>query len=193
MSAPPLWGAFAGYVRAEIIISIVVFFILTVGFFVIGQPYGLLLALLFAVLDFIPIIGSGTVMIPWAVIDLFLGDWSHALGLMVTWGVVCVFRRVAEPKVVGSQTGLSPILSLVSMYVGIAPGGGAGDDPGPHRVPGGHQCVPHRHLRRILADVGLAVRDTAALLADRPSRLYVYLFIKHLSFLHEMVINTRYP
>ena len=163
-------GAFAGYVRAEIIISIVVFFILTVGFFVIGQPYGLLLALLFAVLDFIPIIGSGTVMIPWAVIDLFLGDWSHALGLMVTWGVVCVFRRVAEPKVVGSQTGLSPILSLVSMYVGMRLAGVLGMILGPI------VCLVAINVFRtgifdgILADVGLAVRDTAALLADRPSR-----------------------
>ena len=163
-------GAFAGYVRAEIIISIVVFFILTVGFFVIGQPYGLLLALLFAVLDFIPIIGSGTVMIPWAVIDLFLGDWSHALGLMVTWGVVCVFRRVAEPKVVGSQTGLSPILSLVSMYVGMRLAGVLGMILGPI------VCLVAINVFRtgifdgIVADVGLAVRDTAALLADRPSR-----------------------
>ena len=106
-------GALAGYVRAEIIISVAVFFILTAGFFIIDQPYGLLLALLFSVLDFIPIIGSGTIMVPWAVVDLFLGDWSHAAGLMVVWGVVCVFRRVAEPKAVGSQTGLSPILSLM--------------------------------------------------------------------------------
>lgn len=90
-----------------------------VGFLLIRQPYAVLLALVLAVLDFIPIIGSGTVMVPWAVIDLITGNWSHALGLMVVWGIICVFRRVAEPKAVGSQTGLSPILSLISLYVGM--------------------------------------------------------------------------
>lgn len=161
-------GALAGYVRAEIIISVAVFFILTAGFFIIDQPYGLLLALLFSVLDFIPIIGSGTIMVPWAVVDLFLGDWSHAAGLMVVWGVVCVFRRVAEPKAVGSQTGLSPILSLMSMYVGMQLAGVLGMILGPI------VCLVAISICRtgifdgLLMDVGMAVRDMAALLNSRP-------------------------
>ena len=58
-------AAFGGYLRAEFLLSVVVFFILLVGFFVIGQSYGLLLALVLAIMDFIPIIGAGTVMVPW--------------------------------------------------------------------------------------------------------------------------------
>ena len=76
-------AAFGGYLRAEFLLSVVVFFILLVGFFVIGQPYGLLLALVLAVMDFIPIIGAGTVMVPWAVVDLFMGNYFHAVQLMV--------------------------------------------------------------------------------------------------------------
>ena len=67
---------------------------LLVGFFVIGQPYGLLLALVLAVMDFIPIIGAGTVMVPWAVVDLFMGNYFHAVQLMVIWGAIALFRRV---------------------------------------------------------------------------------------------------
>lgn len=157
-------GAFAGYVRAEIIISAGVFAILLVGFLLIGQPYAVLLALLLAVLDFIPIIGSGTVMVPWAFIDLLTGNWVHAVGLMVVWGIICVFRRVAEPKAVGSQTGLSPILSLISMYVGMRVGGVLGMILGPI------VCLVAINVARtgifdgLTADLALAARDTAALL-----------------------------
>lgn len=157
-------GAFAGYVRAEVIISIGVFAILLVGFLLIGQSYAVLLALLLAVLDFIPIIGSGTIMVPWAFIDLLTGNWTHAVGLMVVWGVVCVFRRVAEPKAVGSQTGLSPILSLISMYVGMRLAGVLGMILGPVL------CLVAINVARtgvfdgLTADLALAARDTAALL-----------------------------
>lgn len=157
-------GALAGYIRAEVIISAGVFAILLVGFLLIRQPYAVLLALVLAVLDFIPIIGSGTVMVPWAVIDLITGNWSHALGLMVVWGIICVFRRVAEPKAVGSQTGLSPILSLISLYVGMRLGGVLGMILGPI------VCLVVINVARtgifdgLVADLSLAVRDTAALL-----------------------------
>ncbi len=124
-------GAFGGYVRAQLLLSLAVFFILLLGFAIIGQRYALLLALLLAVMDFIPIIGSGTVMVPWTVISLVTGDYRKALELIVIWGVICLFRRFAEPKVVGDQTGLSPILSLISIYVGMRLGGVLGMVLGP--------------------------------------------------------------
>lgn len=119
-------GAFGGYLRAQLLLSLGVFFILLCGFLITGQSYALLLALGFAILDFIPLIGSGTIMVPWAVVDLFLGNYTRAVGLMIIWGVIVVFRRIAEPKVVGDQTGLSPILSLISIYVGMRLYGVAG-------------------------------------------------------------------
>ena len=100
-------------------LSVGVFFILLVGFILTRQSYGLLLALGLAVLDFIPIVGAGTVMVPWAVIALFTRDYVTAVNLMLIWGVIALFRRVMEPKFVGNQTGLSPILSLFSIYVGM--------------------------------------------------------------------------
>ena len=106
-------SAFGGYIKSQLILSTGVFLILAVGFLLMRQPYGLLLALGLAVLDFIPIIGAGTVMVPWAVVDMVLGQYSEAAALMTVWGVIVLFRRFAEPKVLGDQTGLSPILSLV--------------------------------------------------------------------------------
>ena len=123
--------AFGGYLKSQLIISFVVFIILALGFFAIGQPYGLLLALGFAVLDFIPIIGSGTIMVPWAVVDIITGSYTHAAQLMIIWGVIALFRRLGEPKILGDQTGLSPILSLVGIYVGMLLGGVLGMIVGP--------------------------------------------------------------
>lgn len=119
-------GAFGGYLRAQLLLSLGVFCILLCGFLITGQDYALLLALCFAVMDFIPLIGSGTIMVPWAVIDLFLGSYGRAIELMVIWGLIVLFRRVAEPKIVGDQTGLSPILSLISIYIGMRLYGVAG-------------------------------------------------------------------
>lgn len=155
--------AFGGYVRAEVILSVVVFFILLIGYFIMGEPYALLLAFVLAVMDFIPIIGAGTVMVPWAVIDVALGNFKHAIGLMVIWGIIVVFRRLAEPKVVGDQTGLSPIASLVSIYVGMRLGGVVGMVLGPIL------CLVLLNLARsglfdnTAADVRLAVRDLGAI------------------------------
>lgn len=157
-------GALGGYVRAQLILSLAVFFILLIGFSLIGQGYALLLAFLFAVMDFIPIIGSGTVMVPWAVVSLITGDYRKTLELMVIWGVICLFRRVAEPKVVGDQTGLSPILSLVSIYVGMRLGGVLGMVLGPVvlliiiNVCKMDVCAGARK------DIRLAVQDVRALL-----------------------------
>lgn len=123
--------AFGGYVKSQLILSFGVFCILAVGFFIIGQSYGVLIALVFAILDFIPIIGSGTIMVPWAVISLVLGDLRMAVELMVVWGCIVLFRRVAEPKILGNQTGLSPILSLMGIYVGMEAGGVLGMIAGP--------------------------------------------------------------
>lgn len=161
-------AAFGGYVKAQLILSAVIFFILLVGFVAIRQPYAVLLAFLLAVLDFIPIIGSGTVMVPWAVIDIFTGDWRHAVELMVIWGVVALFRRAAEPKVVGDQTGLSPILSLISIYVGMRLGGVLGMILGPVLCMVVLNIGKLGTLDGVLGDLRLAAGDISALLKNRP-------------------------
>ena len=124
-------SAFGGYLRAQFLLSMGVFCILIVGFFFMGQGYGVLLALVLSMIDFIPILGAGTVMVPWAFLCLFTMEFRTAFSLMIIWGIITLFRRMAEPKVVGNQTGLSPILSLVSIYVGMKLAGVLGMILGP--------------------------------------------------------------
>lgn len=157
-------AGFGGYIRSQVILSIGVFFILLVGLLLVRQPYYLLLALALAVLDFIPIIGSGTVMVPWAAVDVMLGDYRHALGLMAVWGLVALFRRVAEPKILGDQTGLSPLLSLCSVYVGMKLAGVPGMILGPVLCLVVLNLIRSGVLDRSLADLRLAFSDVSAIL-----------------------------
>ena len=157
-------SAFGGYIKSQLILSTGVFLILAVGFLLMRQPYGLLLALGLAVLDFIPIIGAGTVMVPWAVVDMVLGQYSEAAALMAIWGVIALFRRVMEPKFVGDQTGLSPILSLVGIYLGMKAGGVLGMVVGPLLL---LVCINLAKLgifRPVLNDLSLAASDIHAIL-----------------------------
>ena len=163
-------GAFGGYLKAEFLLSVGVFFILLVGFFFIHQPYGLLLALVLAVMDFIPIIGAGTVMVPWAVIALITQDYPTAIEMMVIWGIIALFRRVMEPKFVGDQTGLSPILSLISIYVGMKVAGVLGMVLGPTVLLVILNLAGMGMFRGVRLDVEVAARDIAAILSVRPEQ-----------------------
>ena len=163
-------SAFGGYIKSQLILSLGVFAILAVGFLFMGQPYGLLLAFALAVLDFIPIIGAGTVMVPWAVIDMVLAQYGEAAALMAVWGVIVLFRRFAEPKILGNQTGLSPILSLVGIYVGMKIGGVLGMVVGPLLL---LVCINLAKLgifRPVLDDLSLAAADINAILRSGRKR-----------------------
>jgi len=161
-------GAFGGYLKAQLLLSVGVFFILLAGFLITRQPYGLLLALGLAVLDFIPIVGAGTVMVPWAVTALFTRDLPTAIRIMVIWGLIALFRRVMEPKFVGDQTGLSPILSLISIYVGMKAAGVLGMILGPILTLVILNLAGMGMFRGLRLDLAAAVRDLGAILSERP-------------------------
>lgn len=161
-------GVFGGYLKAELLLSVGVFFILLAGFLVTRQSYGLLLALGLALLDFIPLVGAGTVMVPWAGIALLTRDYSTAIRIMVIWGCITLFRRVMEPKFVGDQTGLSPIASLVSIYVGMKLAGVLGMVFAPILLLVVLNLAGMGLFRGLRLDLAAAVWDVAAILAQRP-------------------------
>lgn len=161
------FGAFGGYLKAQILLSTGVFFIILAGFTITGQSYGLLLALGLSVLDFIPLVGAGTVMVPWAVIALILGDYETATALLVIWGIISIFRRFAEPKFVGDQTGLSPILSLISIYVGMKTFGVLGMIFGPIFLLVMINLAGMGIFKGVCSDTQGMVRDISALLSQR--------------------------
>ena len=92
---------------------------LLAGFLMLGVDYALLVALLVAVIDLLPVLGTGTVLVPWALWCLVTGQVGRGIGLLVLYGVITVVRQVAEPHVVGSSFGMHPLLSLMAMYVGF--------------------------------------------------------------------------
>lgn len=159
--------AFNGYIRAQFFLSVVVFFILLTGYSLMGIPYALLLAFVFSILDFIPIIGSGTFMVPWALIDLALGNWQRALTLMLLWGSIVLFRRIAEPKFVGSQTGLHPFLALLALFVGMRAFGVWGMVFAPPIFLVVINVCRSGVFSPLVADISLAFQDITAILLNR--------------------------
>ena len=84
-----------------------------------GIERPILKAAVIAVLDILPILGTGGIMIPWAVISLVLGYTGLGIRLFLIYGIVTVVRNYVEPKIVGTQLGLHPIITLVSMFIGL--------------------------------------------------------------------------
>ena len=119
-------SAMFGYLRAQLILSGVVLVIVFVALLIFRQPYSLLIAIATGIIDIMPFFGSGAILVPWGVICLLVGNLKKAVFLLILAFTLFLFRKLAEPKVVGNQTGLSPLLSLISIYVGMKLGGVAG-------------------------------------------------------------------
>lgn len=85
-----------------------------------GIENALLIALIIALFDILPVLGTGGVMIPWMVIAFIQGNLQLGFGLLAVYGVVTVVRNIVEPKIVGGQLGLHPVVTLASMFVGAS-------------------------------------------------------------------------
>jgi predicted PurR-regulated permease PerM len=82
--------------------------------------------LLIAVLDVLPVLGSGGVLVPWGIVAMLMGDPMQGIGMFVLWGVIVVVRQVVEPKIVGSQIGLHPLITIAALFLGLKLMGGLG-------------------------------------------------------------------
>lgn len=118
--------AVGGYFRAQFKIMGVVFAIILVGLAILGVDYAILLALLIALLDFLPFFGTGAVMWPWAIYQLIERNYIMAVGLVIIWAVSQLIRQLIQPKLVGDSIGLEPIPTLILLYIGFRIGGAFG-------------------------------------------------------------------
>lgn len=108
------------YIRAYLLLLFLTFGELFVGFSILGVSYPFLLAVIISLLDILPILGVGTVLIPWALIEiLFLKDLYTGIGLFIIYVIVTVVRQITEPKIVAGSLGLHPLTTLISMYAGL--------------------------------------------------------------------------
>ena len=107
------------YLKAYLILLLLTFAQLFLGLCILRVEYAFLLAAVIALVDVLPIFGVGTVLIPWAAVELLRQQFRLGIGLLILYGVVSLVHQVTEPKLVGKSLGLHPLLTLVAGYVGF--------------------------------------------------------------------------
>ena len=105
-------------IRSYIVIMSITFVELSIGLSIIGIPNAILVAFVIAMFDILPVLGTGGIMVPWAMITLIQGNYQTAIGLFAIYIFITIIRNIIEPKIVGSQLGLHPVVTLMSMYIG---------------------------------------------------------------------------
>lgn len=108
-----------GWLKAQAILSALTWGIVTVGFWLLKIPNGPVWAALVALVDAVPMLGTGIVLLPWALVSFFRSDPTQALGLVAIYGCAVLCRTVLEPRLVGRQLGLDPLLTLIFLYAGF--------------------------------------------------------------------------
>ena len=112
--------ALSRYLVAYLTLMGITFLVVLIGLCLLNAPYAFLVSLLIAILDLLPVIGAGTILVPWAIYSLATGGVSFAIGLFIIFAVNTVVRQIAEPKILGTGLGIHPILTLIFVYVGYA-------------------------------------------------------------------------
>ena len=113
-----LVSALGGFMKAQFKIMFIIFVILLIGLMILRSPYALLFALLIAFLDLLPILGTGTILIPWAVISFLNGNIRQTIFLIILYVICLLARQMLQPKIIGESLGLGTLPTLVLIYVG---------------------------------------------------------------------------
>lgn len=118
------FGGIAAYVKSQATIIIMTFVELLIGFNILDLAgfnieYKFALAVLIAIIDAFPILGCGTVLIPWAVFNAFTGNISMAIGIFILYLIITIVRQLLEPKIISKNIGVHPIFTLIAMYTGF--------------------------------------------------------------------------
>jgi sporulation integral membrane protein YtvI len=114
------------YLLSYSVIMLITFCEIWAGLAIIGVKHSALIAILIAALDILPVVGSGLIIVPWAIISFILGDIGTGIGLFILWAVLCVVRQIIEPKIIGESVGMHPFLTLFAMLAGNFVYGGIG-------------------------------------------------------------------
>lgn len=107
------------YLRAYVILWALTFGEVLIGLLILKQSYAFLIATLVATVDILPVLGAGTVLIPWAIVLLLLGNHTVGIGLLILYGILTIVRQIAEPHIVGESLGIHPLASLLCILFGL--------------------------------------------------------------------------
>ena len=113
------FGVIAKWVRAYFILFLITFAALLIGFMILRVDYALLMALVGALVDILPVVGVGLIFVPWGIFSLIGGNTFLGAGLFILYGAISLLRQLVEPHIVGGSIGVHPLLTLVAMYVGF--------------------------------------------------------------------------
>jgi len=107
------------YIKSYSLLFLLTFVELSLGFWILGVKNAVLLAVVIAIFDLMPVLGTGGIVLPWALIALIAGNWGRGIGLLVLYLVITGIRQTLEPKIVGKQIGLHPLATLMAMLLGL--------------------------------------------------------------------------
>lgn len=107
------------YLKAYLTLMTLTFVELSVAFLILGIPNAIGIAFITASVDILPVLGTGSIMLPWSIYEMISGDSTRGVALLVIYIAITVIRNILEPKVVGKQIGLHPLLTLICIYVGL--------------------------------------------------------------------------
>lgn len=114
------------YLTSYLLIMLITFAEIALGLLILGQKNFAAIAAAIAVFDILPVVGSGLILIPWAVICMLTGSLGKGIGLVILWAILSVIRQIIEPKIVGDTVGMHPLLTLFGMLFGNFVYGGVG-------------------------------------------------------------------
>ncbi len=107
-----------GYIKSQLILMTITFISFSIGLYIIGAPVPMLIALGIAILDIIPVLGSGLVMIPWSLINFISGNIDMGTKLAILYIILTIIRQIIEPKITGDQIGLRPLYTFTATVLG---------------------------------------------------------------------------
>ncbi len=100
-------------------ILIITFLELLIGLFLFKVPNAMIIALIISILDLLPVLGTGTILVPWSIVSFFSSKFYLGIGLIVLYVIIQIVRNAIEPKIIGKQIGLHPLIALISVFIGL--------------------------------------------------------------------------
>ena len=97
---------------------VIVFIFLCIGFFVLNVNNFIIVAFIVAFVDLLPVLGTGIILLPWSVYCFVADNFYKGLGILTIYILVCILKNIIEPKIIGKQIGINPLLSLIAIYLG---------------------------------------------------------------------------
>ncbi len=109
---------FLAYIKAQLVIMLIVAIICTIGLYILKNPYSLSIGLLIAIVDALPLLGASIVLLPWTLIVVLQGNYFYGAMLFTMYVLSYMAREYIEPKIMGEKMGIGPVMSLIAVYVG---------------------------------------------------------------------------